>query len=807
MGVRVVVGICVVLAFSAFAETEEHGGIVWSYMACEGGVAIDSGKSQKPAIPPETSGKIAIPMQLGGQPVVQIGNYAFYGCTAVTDVAMSNDVREVCDSAFRSCSNLVSVVLSSNLVTIGRYAFQSCTGLREIEIPNDVTNIGHSAFRYCRALTSAALSDGLQTLGNSAFSGCSNIVTVAMPPRFTAKNAFPNAYERITSVTLSDGVTEICASAFGGCKALSTVNLPSNLTSIGAKAFKNCSGLTSVTLPGTVTEIGTEAFMNCTSVQSVEIPNSVVSVGENAFAGCKAIVSVAVAPRFKLKSLFPDSYAKISSVTMLPGFDTVCEDAFKGCKEIVSMTISEGVISIGDDAFSGCTDLQEVILPNSLVEIGKRVFNGCRKIVTVSLPARFCVGDVFSSSRQQLKSVTILPDSGDMPARAFYKCSELSSIFFQSPTPPKLSEDALLGVLESVRIVVPTGSVAAYVAAEGWKVYVRQIEAEGEYPIVYSLHGGANAAGNPLSYRTDQLPFALGGPTKAGGVFDGWYMEGARVTEIPVGTTGCVALSASWRIAEPIAPPTADYFTYKAQYDGIVWDVAKNRLIGVLCLKSTKMNDKTRAVKISGYLLGLDGKKKSVKQNAKKLFVSEAGPLTADFTVEDIGQMTLVIGGETVSGTLEGYQVRTFAVGGDWTREDAVATSNIFVLDDIPGEVQMRLLPVGEPVMPKKGKWAFNKAAMVSWKKPKGESVKGLVIDTSKNKTNLSGLKLTYTPKTGAFKGSFKIHALEDKVSSNEKTKVLKKYTVKVTGVVVDGIGYGKAVLRKTANEWTLSVD
>ena len=69
------------------------------------------------------------------------------------------------------------------------------------------------------------------------------------------------------------------------------------------------------------------------------------------------------------------------------------------------------------------------------------------------------------------------------------------------------------------------------------------------------------------------------------------------------------------------------------------------------------------------------------------------------------------------------------------------------------------------------------------------------------------GIVWSYTPKTGAFKGSFKIHALEDKVTSREKTKALKKYTVKVTGVVVNGIGYGKAVLKKPANEWTLSVD
>ena len=680
------------LPFSALAETEEQGGIAWSYKACEGGVEITSGMSRRPAIPSNTVGRVSVPMQLGGQPVVQIGDYAFYGCAAVTDVAMSNDVREVCENAFRSCSNLVSVALSSNLVAIGRYAFRDCIGLRGIEIPNGVTNIDKWAFQHCRALTSVVLSDGLQTLDKSTFSGCSNIVTVVMPPRFTAKDAFPSAYGTLTSVTLLPGATEIA------------------------------------------------------------------------------------------------------------------ENVFKGCRKIDSVKIPEGVTSIGKEAFSGCSDLREVVLPGSLLDVGKRAFGNCKKIVSVALPARFKVKDVFVSAYRNITSVTIPQDSGEVPAQAFYGCKSLAVITFPA-TPPALADDAFQGLSEDVRIVVPSGSVSAYAASADWRGYLWRIEANGEYPIVYALHRGENAAGNPLSYRTDRLPLKLDEPTKAGHVFHGWLLNGERVAEIPTGTAGCISLTASWRIAEPIEAPTADYVTSKAQYDGIVWDAAANRLVGVLCLKATKMNEKNRAVRISGYLLGLDGKRKTVKQSAKLLTVAETGPLTADFTVKDIGQMKLVIGGETVAGALEGYQVRTFPVGGNWTRNDAVANVEATVFEGIPGTVQMQLLPVDEPVMPKNLKWAFNKAAAVAWKKPKDRDLKCLVVDTSKGKTNLSGIKLSYTPKTGAFKGSFKIHALADKVTSHEKTKALRKYTVKVTGVVVDGIGYGKAVLRKPANEWVLSVD
>ena len=81
-------------------------------------------------------------------------------------------------------------------------------------------------------------------------------------------------------------------------------------------------------------------------------------------------------------------------------------------------------------------------------------------------------------------------------------------------------------------------------------------------------------------------------------------------------------------------------------------------------------------------------------------------------------------------------------------------------------------------------------------------SGKGLIVDTSRGRTNLSGLKLTYTPKKGTFKGSFKVYALE---TAGNGVK-LKKYTVNVTGLVVDGVGRGMATCRKPAASWSVTV-
>ena len=71
------------------------------------------------------------------------------------------------------------------------------------------------------------------------------------------------------------------------------------------------------------------------------------------------------------------------------------------------------------------------------------------------------------------------------------------------------------------------------------------------------------------------------------------------------------------------------------------------------------------------------------------------------------------------------------------------------------------------------------------------------------SKPNVSGLKLTYTAKTGVFKGTFKLYT----TTGGDKPK-LKKFTVNVIGFVVDGVGYGTATLKKPAGgPWTVTVE
>ena len=58
-------------------------------------------------------------------------------------------VKSIGDWAFYGCSGLTSVAIPNSVTSIGVVAFSSCSSLTSVTIPNSVTSIGNSAFAYC----------------------------------------------------------------------------------------------------------------------------------------------------------------------------------------------------------------------------------------------------------------------------------------------------------------------------------------------------------------------------------------------------------------------------------------------------------------------------------------------------------------------------------------------------------------------------------------------------------------------------------------------------------------------------------
>lgn len=121
---------------------------------------------------------------------------------------------------------------------------------------------------------------------------------------------------------------------------------------------------------------------------------------------------------------------------------------------------------------------------------------------------------------------------------------------------------------------------------------------------------------------------------------------------------------------------------------------------------------------------------------------------------------------------------------GTLSSQSRFAVDSAGLLSSLGRGLLVEYLPVAVPVVQDGSKWVVDKG-MKAGKVTLGNDGD---IDKSKLGTNPSGLKLKYTPKNGAFKGSFKAY-----VRYGELLKAIK---IKVVGVMVGNRAYGQATIK-----------
>lgn len=197
--------------------------------------------------------------------IKSIGEYAFNNCSGmVANLVLDDTIEIIPRNCFYNCQD-VQLNLPNNLKEVQDYAFYSCTNLNVNALPEGLEKVGVQSFRGCTNLRIDKLPSSLKTIGSSAFQICTNVVLKELPPISIPTYAFTNSGVQFNEIP--NGCS-LGAYAFGYCNRLT--NLIFNHTGIIPNyCFQYCSNLEAIEIGTGVTTINTYAFRNCSKLKTI----------------------------------------------------------------------------------------------------------------------------------------------------------------------------------------------------------------------------------------------------------------------------------------------------------------------------------------------------------------------------------------------------------------------------------------------------------------------------------------------------------------------------------------------------------
>lgn len=333
--------------------------------------------------------------------------YNFQGCTKLSQVKLTDGLKQLTVNMFNGCTALKSITLPDGMTHLSS-AFTYCSALQSLSIPSTVIMI--RSFEGCSSLTELVIPDGVTALLDEGFSGCTSLTKITLPVGLQSipEGLFENCTS-LTALTIPDKVMSIGGEAFSGCTSLESVSLPSKLATINVRTFTGCKALKSITIPQSVSVIEQSAFSGCSQLTSIKLPPALINISSYTFQGCE----------------------NLETVQLPAGLITIEQYAFSGCKKLKKITIPGAVQTINKGAFADC-GLQEVMLSEGLISLANGSFAGCNLLEKVTFPTSMKTISGFNNTG--LKTIAFAEGAAPeaVAAGAFAECDSLRSITLPS---------------------------------------------------------------------------------------------------------------------------------------------------------------------------------------------------------------------------------------------------------------------------------------------------------------------------------------------------------------------------------------
>lgn len=391
-----------------------------------------------------------------------INDYAFYNNQTITNLTLSDSVKEIGEFCFSGCKNLSDVTFGGEITTINANAFNDCSALKSLSIETGIFEIKEKAFYNCVGLTNLKMGDKVKIIGNNAFENCSSLENIIFGANVESvgDECFKNCIT-LKTVSVNNSICEMGKKCFYQCYELKTFTIPENIKKINEYSFAFCKSLNAVELGENVETISRNAFYDCVKLQDVVLNDKLKLIEESAFGNCESLTNVnykGTANDYlnikNLKNLTNTNSATLNlffsgeKATVISINCNVVQDyAFYNCDTLKSVTL-ENVKNIGNKAFANCDVLENVILKNCK-KIHANAFNESNSIKYNEYSNGFYFGNsdnpyyyLIKAKDKEISECIIHKDTQVVFDNCFNGCNNLTTLTLPNEK-VKINESAL----------------------------------------------------------------------------------------------------------------------------------------------------------------------------------------------------------------------------------------------------------------------------------------------------------------------------------------------------------------------------
>ena len=160
-------------------------------------------------------------------------------------------ITEIDSNAFKNCTLVTNVIMSSNITTINKDSFMN-SGITEIEIPINVTELKKNTFKNCSNLEYIKIKGTINNIASNCFNNTAITTLLSNNNIIWDSNGYQfNDCTNLKFLDLKEGLIEI-PPYFMQNTDIECLEIPSTVTSIKNNAFSNCSKLLTIRFKSTI---------------------------------------------------------------------------------------------------------------------------------------------------------------------------------------------------------------------------------------------------------------------------------------------------------------------------------------------------------------------------------------------------------------------------------------------------------------------------------------------------------------------------------------------------------------------------